>query len=198
VRGEGDFRSPPRRTPDGDPRHTYHNYSIAIDPVRQLFNGAPGLVVGWLDMLSLRPGGRVLHVGAGLGYYSALMGHVVGDRGRIVAIEVDPDLASAARENLSSMPWVELRTGNGIGPFEDEFDAILVHAGVTHPQDAWLDAVKPDGRLLLPLTATIPAMGSTLGKGFMVSSPGCQARRSALAPLRSSASTPEWTCETTR
>ncbi len=31
----------PRKTPDADPRHLYHNVSVAIDPARQLFNGAP-------------------------------------------------------------------------------------------------------------------------------------------------------------
>jgi protein-L-isoaspartate(D-aspartate) O-methyltransferase len=51
-----------------------------------------------------------------------------------------------------------------VGPF----DAILVHAGVTHPLDAWLDALAPGGRLLLPLTVEMPAMGATLGKGVVV------------------------------
>jgi protein-L-isoaspartate(D-aspartate) O-methyltransferase len=42
-----------------------------------------------------------------------------------------------------------------------------VHAGVTHPLDAWLDALAPGGRLLLPLTVEMPAMGATLGKGVV-------------------------------
>jgi protein-L-isoaspartate(D-aspartate) O-methyltransferase len=48
------------------------------------------------------------------------------------------------------------------------FDAILVNAGVTHPQDGWLDALAPGGRLLLPLTVAMPAMGPSLGKGVML------------------------------
>ncbi|HEX5109080.1 MAG TPA: hypothetical protein VFV95_11560 [Vicinamibacterales bacterium] len=166
VRGEGDFGAPPRHTPDADPRHTYHNYSMAIDPARQLFNGAPGLLAMWIDSLGLQPGHRVLHIGAGLGYYSALIGHVVGAKGTVVAIEVDESLASEARTNLLSMPWVDLLHGDGTAALEGTFNAILVNAGVTHPQDAWLDALAAGGRLLLPLTVTMPAMGS-LGKGFM-------------------------------
>ena len=46
------------------------------------------------------------------------------------------------------------------------FDAIFVSAGVTHPQAAWLDALASGGRMVLPLTATMPAMGP-LGKGFL-------------------------------
>jgi len=167
VRGEGDFGAPPRHTPDGDPRHTYHNYSIAIDPARQLFNGAPGLLAMWIDSLGLQAGHRVAHIGAGLGYYSALIGHIVGEKGKVVAIEVDELLAAEARSNLKSMPWVELQHGDGTAALDGTFDAILVNAGVTHPRDTWLDALGAGGRLLLPLTATMPAMGSTLGKGFM-------------------------------
>ena len=44
VRSEADFGGPARQTPDDDPRHVYHNLSVAIDPARQLFNGPPSLV----------------------------------------------------------------------------------------------------------------------------------------------------------
>ncbi len=59
-----------RTTPDADPRRVYHNVAIAIDPSRQLFNGQPGTLASWIDALDLEPGARVLHVGAGLGYYT--------------------------------------------------------------------------------------------------------------------------------
>jgi protein-L-isoaspartate(D-aspartate) O-methyltransferase len=155
-----------RRTADADPSHVYHNYSIAIDPDRQLFNGPPGLVSSVIDALNVRPGNTVLHVGTGLGYYTAMLAHIVGAKGRAVGIEVDPALAAAARRNLDSMPWADIRQGNGKGPFDQSFDVILVHAGVTHPQASWLDSLKKGGRLLFPLTATMPAMGQ-IGKGFM-------------------------------
>ena len=165
MRGESDTRGP-RQTKDADPRRVYHNYSIAIDPARQLFNGAPGTVVPSIDALELKPGDRVLHVGAGLGYYSALMAHVVGSTGRVLALEVDQGLASSARANLTSMPAIEVRHDHGTTPWNDSFDAIFVSAGVTHPQPSWLDELVVRGRLVLPLTATMPAMGP-LGKGFM-------------------------------
>jgi protein-L-isoaspartate(D-aspartate) O-methyltransferase len=58
-----------------------------------LFNGAPALLARLIDLLALRPGSRVLHVGAGTGYYSALMAHVVGASGSVLALEVDEPLA---------------------------------------------------------------------------------------------------------
>ena len=160
-------REAPRQTPGADPQFVYDNVSVAIDAERQLFNGAPAFVARMIDLLTLRAGGRVLHIGAGLGYYSAIMAHVVGAAGSLVAIEVDEALAAQAEGNLATLPWVSVRHGDGTAA-GGSFDAILVHAGVTHPQQAWLDALAPGGRLLLPLTVNMPGMGATLGKGVMV------------------------------
>jgi len=164
VRGEADFGAA-RTTADADPRHVYHNYSIAIDASRQLFNGAPGAVAACIDALALVPGNRVLHVGAGLGYYSGVIAHIVGESGRVVAVEVDAALASEARANLAATPWVDVRLGDATVFTGESVDGILVSAGVTHPQRTWLDALAPGGRMILPLTATMAAMGP-LGKGF--------------------------------
>lgn len=156
-----------RTTPDADPGRVYHNIAIAIDPARQLFNGQPGTLSVWIDALDLAPGARVLHVGSGLGYYTAVMAACVGPTGRVVAYEVDAVLAAEARANLASTSWVDARHGDG-SQVDGPFDAILVNAGVTHPLDAWLDALAPGGRIMLPLTAAMPAMGATIGKGIVM------------------------------
>jgi protein-L-isoaspartate(D-aspartate) O-methyltransferase len=168
IRGEADFQAPPRQTPSDDPRHVYHNLAIAIDPVRTLFNGAPGLIAMAIDTLDIGPGDRVLHLGTGMGYYTAVIGHCVGSTGRVLGLEVDADLAASARSNLTSMPWVEVRHGNGATLPHESFDAMLINAGVTHPQDAWLDALSPGGRMILPLTVTMASMAS-IGKGPLIS-----------------------------
>jgi protein-L-isoaspartate(D-aspartate) O-methyltransferase len=167
IIGATNGRQPPQQTPDDDPAAIYQDVSVAIDAERQLFNGAPSFLARMIDLLALEAGSRVLHVGAGTGYYSALMAHVVGPSGRVVAVEVDEPLANAARANLESMPWIEVQQGDATR-VDGPFDAILVNAGVTHPQDGWLDALAPGGRLLLPLTVAMPAMGPSLGKGVML------------------------------
>jgi protein-L-isoaspartate(D-aspartate) O-methyltransferase len=167
VVGAADARRPPQWTADDDPAHVYQDASVAIDPDRQLFNGAPSFLARLIDSLALGPGSRVLHVGAGLGYYSALMALVAGPTGRVVAVEVDEVLATEARANLASMPWVEVRRSDG-AEVDGTFDALLVNAGVTHPQKSWLDTLAPGGRLLLPLTVAMPGIGASLGKGVML------------------------------
>jgi protein-L-isoaspartate(D-aspartate) O-methyltransferase len=168
IVGEGDYRTGgrPRSTPDGDPRHLYHNVSVALDAARQLFNGPPGVVVSALDALDLAAGARVLHVGCGAGYYTALVAHTVGSSGRVLGLDVDGRLAGQAARQLASLPWVEVRQADG-STVDGPFDAIFVNAGVTHPLDAWLDALAPGGRMVLPLTFGMPQMGS-VSKGAMV------------------------------
>src|SRR5262249_55176505 len=70
--------------------------------------------------------------------------------------------------NLAAYPAVELRNGDASAPLDSAFDAVLVNAGVTHPLDTWLDAIAPGGRMMLPITSAMPAMGPTLGKGVVV------------------------------
>lgn len=167
VRSEADLFAGPRPTPDADARRVYHNYAIAIDPARQLFNGSPSLLASCIDRLRLQPGSRVLHVGTGLGYYTALIARTVGRDGGVVGIEIDEGLAARARVNLGDLPWIDLRTGDGRGPFAERFDAILINAGVTDVEPAWLDALVDGGRLLFPLTAAMPPDG-LIGKGLQI------------------------------
>lgn len=166
VCGEGDFAKA-RRVPDLNPAHAYHNYSIAIDTDRQLFNGPPSTIAAAIDALALQPGDRVLHIGAGLGYYSAILGHTVGSSGQVLAVEIDSELAAQARRNVATMPWVTVHNGGATESLDGIFDAILVNVGVTHPQSTWLDALVPGGRMIMPLTAMLPGMEGTLGKGIV-------------------------------
>jgi len=67
---------PLRHTDDADPRHVYHDLAIAIDPSRDLYNGQPSFIATWLDLLKIGEGDRVLHIGTGMGYYTALIAHI--------------------------------------------------------------------------------------------------------------------------
>jgi protein-L-isoaspartate(D-aspartate) O-methyltransferase len=151
-------------TADADPRRLYHNIVVTIDAERNLNNGHPGTLAGWMDALKIAPGEHVFHLGAGLGYYTAILSELVGQAGRVTAIEVEADLATRARENLAPWPNVELHSGDG-GEFDPgPVDAIFVNAGVTHPRALWLDRLTDGGRLVLPLTFSV---GSG-GKGVMM------------------------------
>jgi protein-L-isoaspartate(D-aspartate) O-methyltransferase len=150
-------------TADADPRHLYHDVLIAIDEARRLNNGQPSLWARLYDELRLTRGSHVVHVGAGTGYYSAILAEIVGGMGEVTAIEIDPELAARARENLAAWPQVTVVAGDGFTFCPSRpADAIIVNAGVSHLSLAWLDPLAANnGRLLVPLT-TAGQVGASL------------------------------------
>ncbi|MGD0738253.1 MAG: methyltransferase domain-containing protein [Terracidiphilus sp.] len=141
-------------TADADPTHLYRDALIVLDEAKRLNNGQPSLWAIHLDLLSIQPGNRILHLGCGTGYYTAILAELTGPAGKVTAIEVEDDLAARARVALEPWPQVTVIHADGSrGPFEPA-DAIVVSAGATHPLPAWLAAVKPSGKLLFPLTPT--------------------------------------------
>ena len=163
---QGDRDENYRTTKDADPRRLYHNILVAIDPGRHLNNGQPSYLAFCIDSLDLVEGDRVLHVGCGVGYYTAIMAEVVGTSGHVTGLEIDADLASRARENLAYLRQVKVAHGDGGKYDPGPCDAIFINAGVTHPSAVWLDSLVPGGRLILYLTVAFDDGGS--GRGFML------------------------------
>jgi protein-L-isoaspartate(D-aspartate) O-methyltransferase len=131
----------------------YHDVLFALDASRRINNGAPSLWAYVLDHMGLASGDRVLHLGCGTGYYSAVMAELVGSDGHVTAVERDADLAGRAADALAAWPRVRAVHGDGARFEGGAQDAIVVSAGATHPLPLWLDALRPGGRLIFPLTS---------------------------------------------
>lgn len=141
------------QTPSRDPVYLYDDVVVAIVPERSLNNGQPSFLAMLIAGATPKPGNHAVHIGAGVGYYTAILARLVGRRGRVTAIEFDPSLAERARKNLADERNIRVIQGDGTRvPFEPA-DVILVNAGATRPADIWLDSLKEGGRLILPLTA---------------------------------------------
>ena len=152
-------------TPDSDPKHIYDTVLVALDAERTLNNGEPSALLRFLDALSLAAGDRFLHVGCGVGYYTAIAAVAVTPGGRVTGIEVDVGLAKRAEQNLRTYTNVVVVCGDGGVEVAEPFDAIFVNAGCTEIQRKWLDQLAPGGRLLVPLTVALPTMPG-IGGGF--------------------------------
>ena len=141
-------------TADANPRHVYHDVLIALDETRGINNGQPSLWAKLYDQLNLSAGANVVHIGAGAGYFSAILAEIVGPRGRVTAIEIDPQLAGRARDNLVPWPQAIVVVADGVAFQEEQpANAIIVNAGVSHIPMTWVDMLSADGgRLLVPLT----------------------------------------------
>lgn len=144
-------------TPEADPVYVYTNQLVGLLPGRGINNGQPSLHAQCLAALQPQIGETVVHVGAGGGYYTAILARLVGaDRaggGHVEAYEVEPELARLASANLAEFPGVNVEARSGaVGPLS-LCDIVYVNCGATAPLPLWLDALRPGGRLLLPLTA---------------------------------------------
>jgi protein-L-isoaspartate(D-aspartate) O-methyltransferase len=150
--------------PDAGLAAVYHDVLIAYDEQRRLNNGQPSLWAFVFDKLCVARGERVVHLGCGMGYYSAILAELVGPTGKVTAIEIDEELAARAEAALA--PWPQVRTINGDGACVSlgESDVIVASAGATHPLPAWLESLSANGRLVFPMTATNAGGGMLLVK----------------------------------
>ena len=140
------------RTPDADPAWVHHNVLLSLDKGKGINNGSPSFWAYLFDQLDIAPGERIFQVGAGTGYYTAILAELVGKRGAVKAVEYEKPLAARARANLAALEQVELVQGDAaaVDPGRN-VDVIVAFTGGTHIPDLWLDRLAPGGRLLMPL-----------------------------------------------
>ena len=142
-------------TPDDDPAHIQHAVGVVLkqgwEPDLHCANPAP--VAKALQNTGFLPGDRVLHVGAGLGYFSAIIAELIGPTGRAIAAEIDPTLAASARRSLA--PWSQIEVaGDALALAEENYDVIFSSAGMASIPTVWLDSLAAGGRMMVPLTGT--------------------------------------------
>ena len=143
-----------RMTPDDNPVYLYQDVLVGIVPEKGLNNGQPSFLIFLISLGRPREGERIVHIGAGQGYYTAVMSELVGKTGHVTAIEYEHDLAMRATANLSEFSHVRVLEGDGTTMPLDFCDVIYVNAGAVRPMNTWLDALNDGGRLVLPLTTS--------------------------------------------
>ncbi|MCE7081769.1 ATP-grasp peptide maturase system methyltransferase [Streptomyces sp. ST2-7A] len=121
----------------------------------------PGLVVRMLEESGARTGDRVLEIGTGTGYSTALLCERCGD-GSITSVEYDAGAARSARDSLTTLGrHPTLVVGDGLlgHPGTAPHDRLIATCSVRHIPPPWLDQVRPGGTLLVPLSGRLPAYG---------------------------------------
>ena len=130
----------------------YQDVVVSLGSEGPLNNGQPTLHAFCLAALAPKKGERVVHVGAGTGYYTTLLVKLVGESGVVDAYEIVPTLAQRATDNLAPFPNVTVHARSGAEGVLPACDVLYVNAGATEPLAVWLDALRPMGRLLFPMT----------------------------------------------
>src|SRR6266568_17437 len=115
----------------------------------------PAIIAAMLEQLSLPAGGSVLEVGAGTGYNAALLAALVGPSGRVITIDIDPEVSVEAENHLSAAGVANVMVicwdGAAGWPGRAPYDGIIVTAGASNLAPAWLSQLAPAGRLVVPL-----------------------------------------------
>jgi protein-L-isoaspartate(D-aspartate) O-methyltransferase len=166
-------------TPSADPLLLQQDLLFAIDPEKGINNGQPSLHAAWLAEVSPKPGERVVHVGCGNGFYSAILASLVGPMGGVAAFEIEPVIAASARKYLAAYPDVTLHHASATGTSLPASDIIYVNAASPEPLPNWLDALRPRGRLVFPWQAD-----SDVGVSIMITKTAGELSAKVLGPSR--------------
>lgn len=132
-------------------------------------NSQPSTVEAMLDLLDVQPGHRVLDVGCGSGWTTALLAVLVGPEGEVVGVEIVPELVAWGRENLASyaLPWarVEQARDGVLGvPELGPYDRVLVSAEATRLPTGLLEQLVPGGVMVVPVTGRMTVVRRTDGE----------------------------------
>jgi protein-L-isoaspartate(D-aspartate) O-methyltransferase len=115
----------------------------------------PGVVAAMLEQLGVRPGDRVLEIGAGTGYNAACLAELAGTGGSVTTVDIGADIAAGARRALTLAGYEQVRVVHGDGahgvPEAAPYDRIIVTAGAWDVPPAWREQLAPGGRLVVPL-----------------------------------------------
>ncbi len=128
----------------------YDNVLVALARAEGINNGEPALHAAWLALVNPQAGERAIHVGAGTGYYTAMLASLVSPNGEVDAYEIHEVLARDAGQNLKSCANVKIHAGTALARDLPPADVIYVNAGVVAPDAGWLRALRPGGRLIFP------------------------------------------------
>jgi protein-L-isoaspartate(D-aspartate) O-methyltransferase len=146
------FRTVPREefVDEGQRQWAYDDHPLPIEAGQTI--SQPYIVALMIEAAELRPGDKVLEVGAGSGYAAAVMSRIARE---VIGIERQHDLVEVAKERLQRLGYDNVKIVEGDGtrgcPGEAPFDAILAAASGSHVPKPLVDQLAPGGRLVMPI-----------------------------------------------
>jgi protein-L-isoaspartate(D-aspartate) O-methyltransferase len=122
----------------------------------------PLVVAFMLELLNPKEGEKILDVGSGSGWTTALLAQMVGEKGKVIAIDIIPELVEFGKKNVAKYNFIE----KGIVEFicadgskgyqkESPYDKILASASAKECYPAWKEQLKVGGRIVTPIGTSI-------------------------------------------
>ncbi len=139
--------------PEDLQKSAYKDYPLHIGRGQTI--SQPSTVAIMTQFLGTKSGQKILEIGTGSGWQSALLSRLVGRRGKIFTMEIIPDLAESAKKNIEKLNIknVFVIVGNGSLGLEKEkpFDRIIITAAAPAIPEALKNQLKTGGRLVVPV-----------------------------------------------
>lgn len=138
----------------------YVNEALSIGHQQTI--SQPAVVALMLQLLDPRPGQKIMDVGAGSGWQTALLAELVGRRGKVYAVEVVPKLYEQAKSNLAKYNFLNIElicknARDGL-PKLAPFDGIIAGASGVAVPAAWKQQLKIGGRIVTPVETDLVVM----------------------------------------
>lgn len=139
-----------RFVPDNEREFAYQNRPLPIGFGQTI--AQPYIVAFMTELLELEPGSRVLEIGTGCGYQTAMLAEMGAE---VYSIEIVEPLVSQAAETLQALGYdqVHVREGDGYHGWVEHapYDGIIVTAGASQVPQPLLHQLRPGGRMVIPL-----------------------------------------------
>jgi protein-L-isoaspartate(D-aspartate) O-methyltransferase len=150
----------------------YEDYPLPIGYGQTI--SQPSTVAFMFELLQPQEGNKILDIGSGSGWTTALLAQIVGPRGRVFGIELVPELVKFGQGNLAkyNFPWAQIEQGEegrlaphhtvqGLAPRAElgedfaGFDRILVSAAGDEMPQELVDQLKIGGRMVIPIRNSV-------------------------------------------
>ncbi|GAB2744604.1 protein-L-isoaspartate O-methyltransferase family protein [Nocardioides pakistanensis] len=150
-------------------QHGFAGENAALPIGHGQTNSQPSTVRDMLELLDVQPGHRVLDVGCGSGWTTALLGDLVGPAGEVVGVEVVPELTEWGRANLRryDMAWTSIEQARAgvLGlPERAPYDRILVSAQATTLPVELVSQLEVGGLMVVPVGGRMTVVRRTDGE----------------------------------
>ena len=122
---------------------------------------APGIVSFMLESMDIKTGMKILEIGTGSGYNAALLSHLAGAKGRVISIEIVPEVFKLGKENIAKVEHILQKNltllcidGSNGYPEKAPYDRIIVTAALQSMESIYvfISQLKEDGKLIAPVS----------------------------------------------
>ena len=156
--------------PEDQEEYAYLNSALPIGHKQTI--SQPLVVAFMLELLEPKRGEKILDIGSGSGWQTALLAHIVGKDGKVIAIERLPELVQSAKANLANYPKllerIEMLDGNASKGFEQNapYDKIIAAASAKKIPNEWKEQLKIGGQIVAPVRESIIRLEKTSADKF--------------------------------